>query len=589
MDIKSKTKKINFNLRMNNKFSIKHLLIFALFFGLIGSYFVFRSFAGPTIASIQAEQMSLPANAKIVNDSSASGGKAIVLTANGTTSGTISLPTQATSLTVTAHGNKCRGTWPQFSLNVDNSKVLSGTASSNRWSKYSLTKNFTSGTHSLSISFNNDQNSNNCNGSLYLDVLTFYGPDSVPAITTVALSASPTSVNAGSSSILTWNSTNATSCNASGSWSGVQPLTGSVSTGALNSNSTYTLTCTGPSGTATARASVTVVQPTTGTTTPGSSIYWGAYLEGDETYGYYYGSTAPNGVAWSDAPWGNTGNTWDRFENNAGKKVSILHYGQPNPWTQTTFYGSVADIVTKRGAIPMIDMKSNDTPLADIAKGTYDNQIKTWATNVKNWGKPFFFRWNWEMNGTWFNYGAQAKNDPAAFVSSWRRMHDLVVGQGATNVTWVWCPNLEFDGSTKPLASLYPGDNYVDWTCLDGYNSGTTSKSFSDLYTSSYNTVLSIAPNKPMMIGEIGSYEYASGVKASWITDLLSSQLPKNFPKIKAVLWFNWRIDEGGYRPWPIESSSSSQAAFKNAIASPYYAANNYGNLPLLTKVKPLP
>lgn len=591
MATESNSKKINFNFRRNWNFSVKHLLVFALVFGVIGGYFIYRSFASPTIASIQAEQMTLPSGASVINDTSASGGKAIVLKSNGTTSGTISLPSQATSLTVTAHGNKCKRTWPQFSLSVDNAKVLTNTVSSNSWTKYSLTKNFASGTHSLSISFSNDRNSYNCDGSLYLDVVTFYGPDSVPAITTVALSASPTSVNAGSSSILTWSSTNANSCSASGAWSGTEPLSGSLSTGALNNNSTYTLTCTGATGNATANASVAVIQPpvTSGTPSPGSSIYWGAYLDGDETYTPYYGNPAPDGKSWSDAPWGNTGNTWDKFESNAGKKLSILHYGQPNPWNQTTFYGSTANIVTSRGAIPMIDMSSGSTNLSDITNGVYDNQIKTWATNVKAWGKPFFFRWNWEMNGTWYNYGQQAKVNPQAFRDSWKHIHDLVVGQGATNVTWVWCPNLEFSGST-PIDQLYPGDGYVDWTCLDGYNSGTSSQSFSSLYTNSYNHLLQIAPTKPIMIGEIGSLEYGSGVKASWITDALTTQLPNNFPKIKAVLWFNWRIYENStYKSWPIESSGSSQAAFAKAIANPYYASNNFGSLPSLAKVKPLP
>jgi mannan endo-1,4-beta-mannosidase len=329
----------------------------------------------------------------------------------------------------------------------------------------------------------------------------------------------------------------------------------------------------------------TPASPPPGSTPPPSSIYWGALMDGNETYDYYYG---PSGF-WQDAPWGNTGNTWDKFESNTGKKVSLLHYGQPNPWLQTSFDGKAADLVTNRGAIPEIDMSSDSTSLADIANGVYDNSIKAWANNVKAWGKPFFLRWDWEMNGTWFGWGSQAQANPAAFVAMWRHFHDVVVGQGATNVTWVWCPNLEFSGST-PLSQLYPGDAYVDWTCLDGYNRGATSQSFTSLYQKTYNHLLEIAPSKPIMIGEVGSLEYGSGVKAAWITDMLKA-LPSTFPRIKAMGWFNWRIDKGGgvYRSWPIESSASSQSAFAAGIASPYYAPNNFRNLPPLTKVKPLP
>jgi hypothetical protein len=328
----------------------------------------------------------------------------------------------------------------------------------------------------------------------------------------------------------------------------------------------------------------TPASPPSGPTPAASSIYWGALMDGNDTYDDYYG---PSGF-WRDAPWGNAGNTWDRFEADAGKKVSILHYGQPNPWLQTSFQGTTANVATGRGAIPEIDMSSNSTPLADITDGKYDSSIKTWANNVRAWGKPFLLRWDWEMNGTWFDWGSQAEADPAAFVAMWRHFHDVVVGQGATNVTWVWCPNLEFAGST-PLSQLYPGDAYVDWTCVDGYNSGATSRSFTSLYQQTYNHLLAIAPSKPIMIGEIASLEYGSGVKAAWITDLLKA-LPSTFPRIKALDWFNWRINKNGiYKSWPIESSASSQSAFAAGIASPYYAPNNFGNLPRLTKVRPLP
>jgi hypothetical protein len=47
--------------------------------------------------------------------------------------------------------------------------------------------------------------------------------------------------------------------------------------------------------------------------------------------------------------------------------------------------------------------------------------------------------------------------------------------------------------------------------------------------------------------------------------------------------------EQGQYSNWEIGSSSASQQAFANAIASPYYApGGNYGNLPLLSKIQPL-
>jgi hypothetical protein len=71
----------------------------------------------------------------------------------------------------------------------------------------------------------------------------------VYVIPTAVLTASPTVVPSGGASVLTWSSSNATRCVASGGWSGSKPLSGSVSTGALSTLVNYTLTCTGAGGT----------------------------------------------------------------------------------------------------------------------------------------------------------------------------------------------------------------------------------------------------------------------------------------------------------------------------------------------------
>lgn len=64
----------------------------------------------------------------------------------------------------------------------------------------------------------------------------------------VTLSASPTTVVAGDAATLTWSATDATTCAASGGWSGAEKTSGTASTGPLTTNTGYTLTCTGPGG-----------------------------------------------------------------------------------------------------------------------------------------------------------------------------------------------------------------------------------------------------------------------------------------------------------------------------------------------------
>ena len=78
---------------------------------------------------------------------------------------------------------------------------------------------------------------------------------------TVSLSATPTNVSSGGSAMLSWSSTNASSCTASGGWSGSEPTNGSASTGALSATTTYALSCSGPGGSASQSVTVSVSTP----------------------------------------------------------------------------------------------------------------------------------------------------------------------------------------------------------------------------------------------------------------------------------------------------------------------------------------
>ena len=76
------------------------------------------------------------------------------------------------------------------------------------------------------------------------------GNSSTPApAPTVTISISPASMPLGASATLTWSSTNAASCSASGAWSGVQEVGGSQKVTPTTAGSlTYSLACTGAVG-----------------------------------------------------------------------------------------------------------------------------------------------------------------------------------------------------------------------------------------------------------------------------------------------------------------------------------------------------
>ena len=92
---------------------------------------------------------------------------------------------------------------------------------------------------------------------------THYGTWGVEAETTplppvMTFAATPASVAAQQTSSLQWSATDASSCTASGGWSGTKATSGTETTAALSANATYTLSCTGPGGSANRSVTVTV-------------------------------------------------------------------------------------------------------------------------------------------------------------------------------------------------------------------------------------------------------------------------------------------------------------------------------------------
>jgi beta-mannanase len=238
--------------------------------------------------------------------------------------------------------------------------------------------------------------------------------------------------------------------------------------------------------------------------------------------------------------------------------------------------------VTDRGAIPLVTWEpwtpgaGRDQPayrLAQIPLGTYDTYIQRWATEFKKWGKPALVRFAHEMNGRWYPWAAGVNgNSSDDYRNAWRHVRNVFIAEGATNVGWVWCPNVGFDGST-PLDSLYPGDAHVDWVGVDGYNWGTRAaqgqgwQTFLEVFDDTLATLRTLAPGKPLMIAETGCSP-DGGNKAAWLRRALYSELPLQFPEVRALVWFNANKEE----QWRFDTDPSSLRAFRAAADNPYYA-----------------
>ena len=82
-----------------------------------------------------------------------------------------------------------------------------------------------------------------------------------PVAPTLTFKANAEQVNYQGSTTLYWTAGNATSCSASGSWSGAKSTTGSLLLSSLTESSSYTLNCTGKGGEVSATVDIEVLSP----------------------------------------------------------------------------------------------------------------------------------------------------------------------------------------------------------------------------------------------------------------------------------------------------------------------------------------
>jgi hypothetical protein len=224
------------------------------------------------------------------------------------------------------------------------------------------------------------------------------------------------------------------------------------------------------------------------------------------------------------------------------------------------------------GAVPQVTWEPWDPaagpeqqsfPLDRIAAGDFDDYVTRWAEQTKAYAGPVMLRFAHEMNTPTYPWGAvEGRNQPGSYVDAWRHVHDVFARAGVRNVTWVWSPNVPFEGSTD-LAAVYPGDDYVDAVALDGYNWSTLQptgwQSFEEIFAPGL-AELDDLTDRPRLIGEVGSAEQG-GDKGAWVADMFATLQERR--EICGFTWFNLAKETD----WRIESSPGSLEAFRAGLA----------------------
>ncbi|KAG1663506.1 Endoglucanase H [Nymphon striatum] len=165
-----------------------------------------------------------------------------------------------------------------------------------------------------------------------------------------------------------------------------------------------------------------------------------------------------------------------------------------------------------------------------------------------------------------------------------------------TVLQWVWCASATSTDDYDDLTVYYPGDDLVDWTSLDGFNRGSNYsfsswRSFDEIFSYAYTTLVNNYPDKPIILAEVGSAEPsdlpnpeweqygddsdASNSKEEWVSDMFN-RIRQDYPAIRAISWFNnnkelsWALNDIAQNGLP----NTGLSAYNSSILHDHYLSS---------------
>jgi len=242
------------------------------------------------------------------------------------------------------------------------------------------------------------------------------------------------------------------------------------------------------------------------------------------------------------------------------------------------------------GIIPVLAWEPWGSSIHAISAGnaTMIDYVTQFAEDMRDYGGTIRLRFGHEMISpdpssiadNWYDW----QDQPGAYKAAYQAVYNIFQNVGATNVEFVWNPNnYPFDPSI--LQAYFPGQDYVDWIGIDGYNWGSLTvpgQNFDDIFYNTYHAIVDnpgIFGDKPIMIGEAATGddtgiwiepEHRYMTKAEWITLMFDRMSSGEYDKIQAFYWFELNKE----RDWRLAASPESWAAFQEAMNSDYFLSH---------------
>lgn len=252
------------------------------------------------------------------------------------------------------------------------------------------------------------------------------------------------------------------------------------------------------------------------------------------------------------------------YEAAAGKTATWVYFSN-NWYRDRTFPLETATWIRAAGSVPFVRLMLLDSTkrkpnklftLAHVLRGDFDADFRAWADGAHSFGSPLLVEFGTEVNGSWFPWNGKwngKQQGAARFRDAYRHIVDVMRGQGATNITWVFHVN----GDDSPTASwnrfenYYPGDAYVDWIAVSAYGAQTPAEKWCGSFRSSldaaYPRLTAMAPSKPLIVAELGvTSRNPLCDQGAWARAALTDLTGLRWPRVAGFSWWNeqWQNDD---------------------------------------------
>ncbi|NMO56993.1 endoglucanase [Actinoplanes sp. TBRC 11911] len=215
-----------------------------------------------------------------------------------------------------------------------------------------------------------------------------------------------------------------------------------------------------------------------------------------------------------------------------------------------------------QGATLMISWATGDN--RSILDGEHDKLIRKQARAIRKLHQPVLLRMRWEMDRPNLRPTMWSGAD---YIAAWKYVREIFRQERAENVSWVWCPTAEgFMRGDAP--DFYPGDDQVDWTCVDVY----AGEKFQPIGALMDPFLRWAAQHpKPIVVGEFGvAKAWGSAGRAAWLRD--AARTFKANPQIKAIAYFESDPDGNGpTKQFQLTGDRAAFQAFHRMVRDPYF------------------